>query len=128
MDLSATDIYTLQRPSQCGLRVYLLAKGEEPAPPSEMDQTLMEMGKAHEQSHLETLGDYVRPSGFSLEERAADTRRLVEERAPVIYQPALIADAPTQLAGNRIVGIPDLLILENGEYRVRDVKLARRVG
>ena len=128
MDLSATDIYSLQRPSQCGLRVYLLAKGEEPAPPSEMDQTLMEKGKEHERRHLETLGDYVRPAGFTLEARAADTRRLVEERAPVIYQPALMAEATGELAGNRIVGIPDFLILENGEYRIRDVKLARQVG
>lgn len=127
MDLSATDIYNLQRPSQCGLRVYLLAKGEPAAPPSELDQALMEKGKEHEQSHLETLGEYVRPSGFTLEERAADTRRLVEERAPVIYQPTLIADAPGELAGNRIVGIPDLLLLDDGEYRIRDVKLARRV-
>lgn len=128
MDLRATDIYSLQQPSRCGLRVYLLAKGEPAAPPSELDQALREKGMEHEKAHLQTLGEYVRPSGSTLEERAADTRRLVEERAPVIYQPTLTADATGELAGNRIVGAPDLLILQGGEYRIRDVKLARQVG
>ena len=93
--LRATDIYNPSAAKPVwAARVLARPRVKNPHLPSEMDQTLMEMGKAHEQSHFETLGDYVCPSGFSLEERAVDTRRLVEERAPVIYQPALIADGP----------------------------------
>ena len=128
MNLSATDIYSLQRPSRCGLRVYLIAKGEPAAPPGELDLKLREMGIAHEKEHLETLGEYAQPVGATLEAKAADTRRLVEERTPVIYQPVLMADATGELAGNRIVGVPDLLIRQGSEYRIRDVKLARKVG
>ncbi len=128
MNLLATDIYNLQRPSRCGLRVYLIAKGEPAAPPGDLDLKLREMGIAHEKEHLETLGEYVQPVGATLEAKAADTRRLVDKLAPVIYQPVLMADATGELAGNRIVGVPDLLILQGGEYRIRDVKLARQVG
>ena len=128
MDLSASDIYSLQLPSRCGLRVYLLGKDVPQAPPRELDLTLRELGIAHEQAHLKTLGDFVSPAGSTLEARAADTVSLVNERTPVIYQPVLIADAPEGMAGNRIVGIPDLLLLEGEGYRIRDVKLARHVG
>ena len=125
MNLSATDIHNFYQPSRCGLRVYLLSKGEPQAEPGDFAAMLRELGNRHEAEHLATLGDYVKPAGRTLEDRWADTVRLVGSLTPVIYQPVLIADAPPELGDHRVVGVPDLLLLEGGTYSIRDVKLAR---
>ncbi|MQG77132.1 MAG: TM0106 family RecB-like putative nuclease [SAR202 cluster bacterium] len=127
LNLSASDIHNLYQPSKCNLRVYLLAKGEPQAEQGDFSTMLMELGMRHESEYLETLGDYVQPEGNTLDEKWADTQRLVNELTPVIYQPVLIADAPPELGDHRVVGIPDLLLLQDGLYVIRDVKLARNV-
>ena len=105
LNLSASDIHNLYQPSKCNLRVYLLAKGEPQAEQGDFSAMLMELGKRHEAQYLETLGDYVQPEGRTLDEKWADTQRLVNELTPVIYQPVLIADAPPELGNHRVVGI-----------------------
>ena len=125
MNLSASNIHDLYQPSRCGLRVHLLAKGEPQAEQGDFASMLQELGKRHEAQHLETLGHYVTPVGRTLEERWADTQRLFDALTPVIYQPVLMADAPSELGDHKVIGIPDLLLLQDGLYVIRDVKLAR---
>lgn len=52
----------------------------------------------------------------------AHTQKLIEARAPVIYQPKFF-DAELNLAG-----VPDFLLLEGENYRVADAKLALSVS
>ena len=127
MNLSASDIHNLYQPSKCNLRVYLLANGEPQAPQGDFSAMLMALGNKHEAQYLETLGDYVQPEGSTQEERWNDTQRLVNALTPIIYQPVLLADAPSELGSHKVVGIPDLLVLQDGLYVIRDVKLARNV-
>ena len=127
MNLSASDIHNLYHPSRCNLRVYLLAKGEPQAPQGDFSAMLMALGNKHETQYLETLGIHVQPEGRTQEERWLETQRLVNDLTPIIYQPVLIADAPSELSEHSIVGIPDLLVLQDGLYVIRDVKLARNV-
>jgi predicted RecB family nuclease len=127
LNLSASDIHNLYQPSKCNLRVYLLANGEPQAPQGDFSAMLMALGNKHETQYLETLGVHVKPDGRTQEERWLDTQRLVNALTPIIYQPVLIADAPSELGSHRIVGIPDLLLLQDGLYVIRDVKLARNL-
>jgi predicted RecB family nuclease len=127
LNLSASDIHNLYQPSRCSLRVYLLANGEPQAEEGTFSAMLRDLGAQHEAKYLETLGDFARPEGRTQEERWADTQRLVNSLAPIIYQPVLIAAAPPEMGNHKVVGIPDLLLLQDGLYVIRDVKLARNV-
>ncbi len=119
--ITSDDIHSLYRPSLCRKRVYLLANRPElAAPPSEYDQLVMECGLKHEQVHLETCPQAVKPDyrPGDLKAGAEATRALLEKGTPVIYQGVV----SSELAG--LAGIPDFLIRKGESYVLQDTKLA----
>lgn len=119
--ITADDVYTFFRPSPCRRRVYLWARRPElAAPPSEYDRLIMACGRAHEQAHLATFPDAVRPKYAPGDLRAGSeaTRALIVQRSPVIYQGVLCAESVG------MAGIPDFLIRKGDTYVIRDAKLA----
>jgi hypothetical protein len=50
MDLSASDIYSLFRPSMCELRVFLRHKGKPEAPAGPYTEVLLRLGERHERA------------------------------------------------------------------------------
>ena len=126
--LIATDFFSLYRPSECDLRVWLRAQDVEEAAPGPYSQVLMKLGTEHERRHLARFPNHVDLGRLPIDERAERTRELVAENERVIYQGALQAE--TTLAGTEveIVGVPDFLLPARSGYAIRDSKLARRVG
>jgi predicted RecB family nuclease len=126
--LVATDFFSLYRPSECRLRVWLKHQGEEEAPPGPYSQVLMRLGIEHERRHLARFPNHLDLGELPIAERAERTREAVAAGERVIYQGALRAE--TTLAGTavEIVGVPDFLLPARSGYAIRDSKLARRVG
>lgn len=125
--LVPTDVMTLYRPSECGLRVYLRNKKEPEAEASPFELVLRRLGIRHEQQHLATLADCVDLSRFPDEERTEETKKAVEQKAPAIYQVAFAAMTVLNGLEVTIAGRPDFLILDNDEYLIRDSKLSLRI-
>jgi predicted RecB family nuclease len=127
MLLTASDIVTLYRPTECPLRVYLRQHAVVESEPSEFERVLQRLGERHEAEHLATLGPYEDMSAVPAEQRIRRTAEAIRSRVPVVYQAELAAD--TQLGGVRviIVGRPDFLILDGDGYLIRDSKLSLRV-
>lgn len=73
MKLTAQDFYALYAPSECGLRVYLRAKGETEAEPSEFEQVLRRLGQRHEATHLATFPQVINLRQLNAAERAEAT-------------------------------------------------------
>jgi predicted RecB family nuclease len=129
MRLTASDLYSYYRPSQCDLRPFLHARGEHEAPPSPYEIILRRLGKRHEEAHLATLGSYVNLDKIPLDERVERTKQEISKGSPVIYQPALRAAASFGTSEVEIVGVPDFLIrADDGRYVVRDSKISRRIN
>jgi predicted RecB family nuclease len=126
--LIATDFFSLHRPSECDLRVWLRAQGAEEAPPSPYSQVLMELGTEHERRHLARFPNHVDLGRMPIDERAERTRELVAENERVVYQGALRAVTRLTNTEVEIVGVPDFLLPARAGYAIRDSKLARRVG
>ena len=55
MRLTASDVYTYFRPTECDLRVYLKHKGAEESPPSPYEEVIRLLGDRHEKAHLATF-------------------------------------------------------------------------
>src|SRR5258708_1222444 len=110
MRLTPSDLVTYYRPTQCGLRVFLRAKGTEEAKPSPYEEVLRRLGIIHERKHLETLGPYLDLSGESQENALWKTSRAVNEGSVLVYQSAFLAGI--ELAGRavEVYGRPDFLI------------------
>lgn len=127
MRLIATDFFSLYRPSECDLRVWLRAHDVEEAPPSPYSQVLMDLGIEHERRHLTRFPNHVDLGQLAIGERAERTRELVAENERVIHQGALRVE--TEIAGTavEIVGAPDFLLPARAGYAIRDSKLARRI-
>jgi predicted RecB family nuclease len=125
--LVPTDVVTLFRPSECGLRVYLRNKGEPEEEPSAFELVLRRLGNRHEQQHLATLADCVDLSKFPDEERTEETKKAVEQKAPAIYQSAFAAKTVLNGTEVTIAGRPDFLVLDGDEYLIRDSKLSLRI-
>ena len=125
--LVATDFFSLYRPSECELRVWLRQQGAEEAPPGPYARVLMDLGLEHERRHLTRFPDHIDLGRLPIAERAERTAELVAEGERVIYQGALRAE--TTLAGTEveIVGVPDFLLPARSGYAIRDSKLARRI-
>jgi predicted RecB family nuclease len=122
--ITANDVHTLFRPSPCRRRVFLSANRPElAAPPTEYDRLLMREGREHEQAHLATFPQAVRPRYpvGDLSAGCETTRELVEGNMLVIYQGVLLA--PTK----DIAGIPDFMLLSDEGWVIRDAKLARNL-
>lgn len=126
MNLSASDIYVLYRPSKCERRVFLRAHDEPEAEASEFDKLLEELGKRHEANHLATFSRYLDLKDGSLSARMSKTLEAIESGVEVIYQGVFQASLPG--TENTIIGIPDFLIKDSTGYIIRDCKLSRHVG
>jgi predicted RecB family nuclease len=104
--------------SLCKRRVWLDNYGDFELTPveDEFEQLIIQLGLAHEQAILEELATNLEVRTAS---SAEDTKHLIAERVPVIYQAQLIDEE----AG--LIGFPDFLILnENGKYQAADAKLS----
>jgi len=128
MRLTANDLITYYRPSECGLRLYLRHCGEEETEPGPYNAVIRRLGEIHERSHLRTFRDYLDLSSVCEEERFMRTREAVTERVKVIYQGGF--RSLVTLGGDEaeVVGRPDFLILDGTGYKIRDAKMARRVN
>jgi predicted RecB family nuclease len=126
--LVATDFFSLYRPSECELRVWLRQQGVEEAPPGPYAEVLMKLGQEHERRHLRRFPNHLDLGRGSLAERTEHTREAVHDGERVIYQGVL--RATTRLADTvvEIVGVPDFLLPARSGYAIRDSKLARRIG
>src|SRR5260221_7757553 len=126
MTLSASDIYTLHRPSKCERRVFLRAHDEPEADPGEFDKLIIELGQRHEANHLSTFPKFIDLKDGSFPSRVTRTHQAIVNEAEVIYQGVFEASLPG--TATTIVGIPDFLIKEGNGYKIRDAKLSRHVG
>lgn len=124
----ATDFFSLYRPSECDLRVWLRHRGASEAPPGPYARVLMNLGLEHERRHLDRFPNHVDLGHLPIDERVDRTRQLAAENDRVIYQGALRAEATLAGTGVEIVGVPDFLLPARHGYAIRDSKLARRVG
>jgi len=77
-------------------------------------ELLWNKGVAHEKQIVGELGDYLDLSQGSLEEREQQTTAAINDKVPMIYQGVISADD--------LLGIPDLLVLEQDVYCPVDIK------
>jgi predicted RecB family nuclease len=109
------------------LRVYLREHNATEAEPSAFDEIIERLGRLHEQNHLASLGVYEDISAVKREQQAAKTLEAIQNSGPVIYQGEFRVQ--TSIGGTlvEVVGRPDYLILDGGNYIIRDSKLSRKV-
>src|ERR1019366_977491 len=86
MQLTASDIVSLYRPTPCSLRLYLREQGVAESEPSAFDQIIQTLGTVHEQKHLATLELYEDISKVERERRVSRTLEAIRNRVPVIFQ------------------------------------------
>ena len=127
MKLTASDIVSLYRPALCRLRVYLREHHAAESEPGAYDEIIKRLGRLHEQTHLATLGAYEDISAVEPELQAARTLEAISTRVPVIYQGEFRVQATIGETLVDVVGRPDYLILDGGNYIIRDSKLSRQV-
>ncbi len=125
MNLTASDYYTLYHPTECELRVFLRSHFETEAQPSEFDKLIAQLGQRHEKNHLATFKNPIDLSMGSLRMRASRTLKAITSGANVIYQGVFQSKLPT--IGDIVTGIPDFLIRDGNNYKIRDCKLARNI-
>ncbi len=125
MNITAQDFYGLYAPSKCDLRVYLRAKQEPEAEPSEYEQVLQRLGQRHETNHLAAFPQVTNLRALGFDQRADATVMHVRKGTPVLYQPVLKASVTMDGVACDCVGEPDFLIREDSGYVVRDVKMVR---
>jgi predicted RecB family nuclease len=128
MRLTASDFYTLYRPSECDLRVYLRHNAAQELPPGPYEELIRRLGKRHEQSHLTSLTQTFDLSAIEPNGRELATRKAIADRQPVIYQPLLRTTTTIDGTACEIWGEPDFLIYAAGSYVIRDVKMSRRIN
>ncbi|MDG4666247.1 TM0106 family RecB-like putative nuclease [Mycobacterium sp. 236(2023)] len=130
---SASDLAAAARCEYALLRSFdaRLGWGPDVSGDDELLARTATLGDEHEQRHLDELkltSDVAiigRPpyTVAGLTAAAEQTRRAVENRAPIVYQAAMF--------DGRFAGFADFLVLEGGpddqRYRLRDTKLARSV-
>jgi predicted RecB family nuclease len=127
MRLSASDIFSLYRPTECDLRIYLREQHVPEAEPDIFEEILQTLGERHERQHLATLGRYEDMSAVPPDERVQRTLDAVRNRVPVMYQGELACETALDGTQVTVVGRPDFLILDGDGYLIRDSKLSRKV-
>jgi uncharacterized protein len=127
MRLTASDIISLYRPTECPLRVYLRQQGVPESEPSAFERILETLGERHEQEHLATLGPYEDLSTVPVDQRVQLTVGAIRKRVSVIYQGEFAINAAIGGVPVTIVGRPDFLVLDGDGYLIRDSKLSLRV-
>lgn len=127
MRLSASVFYALHRPSECDLRVYLRGNEVAEGKLSPYQEVIIELGRWYEEQYLSGIGQFADLRGGSEDERIQRTIKAVQDGAPVLYHPIFRAEA--QFGGNPVtlIGEPDFLIRDEDGYRIRDVKMSRRI-
>lgn len=127
MQISASSFYGSYRPSPCTLRLYLRDKGVAESEPSPYEQVIIELGKKYELDHLATFKNVVDVSNGEEDSRLSATINAIKKGAEVIYQP--LFRGLTNISGKDVtfIGAPDFLIKDDAGYRIRDVKLSRRI-
>lgn len=127
---SASDLAAAARCEYALLREFdaKLGWGQQVTVTDELLERTATLGDEHERRRLDQLrdehGDGVaiigRPVPFTVENvtaAAVQTRRKIDDRAPVLCQAAMF--------DGRFVGFADFLVLRDGMYQVSDTKLAR---
>lgn len=109
------------------MRLYLREKGAKEGKPSPYEEVIIELGRRHEQQHLSTIGKFLDLSTGSEDERIKRTMQAVQEGVPVLYHPLFRIDVKLGARDVALVGEPDLMIKDAGGYRIRDVKMSRRI-
>jgi predicted RecB family nuclease len=127
MRLTATDFTTYYRPTPCEARVVFRHRGDSEAEPSAFHLVLERLGRTHEQNHLASLGPSLDLSDMPETQRADKTIAAIRDKAPLIYQGLFRATTTLDATEVEIIGIPDFIIRGNGDYFVRDAKMARRI-
>jgi uncharacterized protein len=127
MQLTASDIVSLYRPTPCSLRLYLREQGVEESEPSAFDQIIKTLGQVHEQKHLATLGAYEDINLVERGQQASRTLEAIRGRVPVIYQAEFECESTISGSPVVVVGRPDFLIFDGDGYTIRDSKLSRQV-
>jgi predicted RecB family nuclease len=127
MQLTASDIVSLYRPTPCSLRLYLREKGVPESEPGAFEQIIQTLAQVHEQNHLATLGAYEDTSVVERGQKVSRTLEAIRNRIPVIYQGEFEHQSTISGSPVTVVGRPDFLILDDDGYIIRDSKLARRV-
>lgn len=127
MRLIATDFYSLHRPAKCGLRVYLCQQGEAKGEPSPYEEVIRRLGQRHERAHLATFPSVTDLQAGSPEEREQRTQFAMKDRASLIYQGVFRASVTVEGQACDVVGEPDFLIADDGNYAIRDAKISRRI-
>jgi len=125
MIFSASDIYSLHKPSLCKRRVFLRAHHVPETEAGDFEKLIFELGRRHESNHLMSFPGYKDLSQGDLNDRIAKIRKAISDRADVIYQGVLTARLPD--TEDTVIGIPDFLIRKDQTYTIRDCKLARHV-
>ena len=123
MELHASDIVALYRPSLCENRILRRERGEPKSEPSAFDEVLRRLGIRHEREHLARLGPHLDLSPVPFPERFQRTAEAIFNREPVLYQPAFEVAVTLDGLQTAIVGVPDFLIWSNDGYLIRDSKL-----
>ncbi|GAB4116174.1 MAG: hypothetical protein Kow00103_11550 [Candidatus Caldatribacteriota bacterium] len=95
--------------------------------PGPFEELIYKLGMRHEKNYLNNIGEYVDLSEGRIEERATLTKKLMANQVPIIYQGVLQERLLIKGKVVEITGIPDFLIYENGNYCIRDCKLARHI-
>src|SRR4051812_15935764 len=128
---SASDLAAAARCEYALLRSFDARLGWGPgvAEDDELLARTAQLGGEHEHRHLDELRSGTdgsvtvigRPAytAAGLTAAAEQTMKAAQRRAPVIYQAAMF--------DGRFAGFADFLLFENGQYRLRDTKLARSV-
>jgi predicted RecB family nuclease len=126
--ITATDLVSYHRPSECELRLYLRHHGEQEKASSEFEQLLSILGKRHEANHLSCLGAHLNIDSYPEEERVIRTKDAVNKNTHVIYQGRLTA--AVQIAGQtvQVIGQPDFLLAQQSGYGIRDSKISLRIN
>ena len=128
MELTASDIYSYYRPSECQLRVHLRHHDEKEEPPGPYEQVLFRLAERHERQHLATFAAVVDLSQVKWENRFAGTVEALKSPAGVIYQGALRAAEIFNGVQCEVIGNPDFLINAGDSHIIRDSKIARRIN
>lgn len=120
-------IYNLFAPSYCEKRLYFAYNNVKALEPGPFEQLIYKLGLRHEENYLNSIGEYINVSTGRIEERIATTKKYISDKMSVIYQGVLCEDLIVNNKPITLIGIPDFLIYDKGEYKIRDCKLARHV-
>ena len=128
MRITASMFYGLHQPSTCDLRAYLRAKGVKESKPSPYEEVVIELGQRYEDDQFAKIGECINLSNGDEDQRVAQTLEHVRRGSVALYQPTFRAEIEINGTKCIVVGQPDFLIRDGGEYAIRDVKLSRRIN